>query len=214
MQVTAAPTIDSPLFQVLVTFSEPITWLANTTTAATTTAANASALDAQAAADAAADGATSVSRMVLTNAALLNISMAGPAAALADGGVLTGAASSYRMWLRSWGGAGAGVRVLGAAYQDLGGNRGTRETSLQVVVPGSELLSRAGAVASAATAVSATASALSAAAAVAAAGGAGGAGGSTSLLRSIGHTQFLAMSVSLAVPWLPSEYLQLCAGLE
>lgn len=79
------------------------------------------------------------------------------------------------------------------------------------MVPGSELLTRAGAVASVATAVSAAASALSTAAAAATAGGAGG---STSLLRSIGHTQFLAMSVSLAVPWLPPEYLQLCAGLE
>jgi hypothetical protein len=42
----------------------------------------------------------------------------------------------------------------------------------------------------------------------------GSAGGTTSLLRSIGHTQFLAMSVSLAVPWLPQEFIQLCAGLE
>jgi hypothetical protein len=55
---------------------------------------------------------------------------------------------------------------------------------------------------------------LSAASALSAAAAAATSGGATSLLRSIGHTQFLAMSVSLAVPWLPPEFLQLCAGLE
>jgi hypothetical protein len=82
---------------------------------------------------------------------------------------------------------------------------------VQVAVPGTDLLQRASSVASAATAIAATASALSAAAAATTASGAGGA---TSLLRSVGHTQFLAMSVSLTVPWLPPEYLELCAGLE
>jgi hypothetical protein len=81
----------------------------------------------------------------------------------------------------------------------------------QVVIPGTDLLQRASTIASAATAISATASALSAAAAATSASGAAGA---SSLLRSVGHTQFLAMSVSLAVPWLPPEYIQLCAGLE
>lgn len=90
-------------------------------------------------------------------------------------------------------------------------HRGCLLLSTQVVVPGSDLLERASSIASAATAISATASALSAAAAAATSSGAGGA---TSLLRSVGHTQFLAMSVSLAVPWLPPEYIELCAGLE
>lgn len=78
----------------------------------------------------------------------------------------------------------------------------------QVVIPGTDLLQRAAVIASAATGISATAAALSAVAATTIGSGA------TSMLRSIGHTQFLAMSVSLAVPWLPPEYLQLCAGLE
>jgi hypothetical protein len=38
--------------------------------------------------------------------------------------------------------------------------------------------------------------------------------GTSSLLRSIGHTQFLAMCVSLAVPYLPSEFIKLCQGLQ
>lgn len=78
---------------------------------------------------------------------------------------------------------------------------------LQVSVPGSSSLQRVASAAVAATVLSA-ASALSSAAAAATSSGA------TSLVRSIGHTQFLAMSVSLAVPWLPHEYLQLCDGLE
>jgi hypothetical protein len=30
----------------------------------------------------------------------------------------------------------------------------------------------------------------------------------------MGHTQFLAMSVSLAVPSLPMQYINLCQGLQ
>ncbi|KAF6252266.1 hypothetical protein COO60DRAFT_1704375 [Scenedesmus sp. NREL 46B-D3] len=69
---------------------------------------------------------------------------------------------------------------------------------------------RAADMASTATALSAAASAFGATAAATATG----AGGSTSLIRSLGHTQFLAMSVSMAVPWLPAEYIRLCAGLS
>lgn len=56
--------------------------------------------------------------------------------------------------------------------------------------------------------MSATASALTAVSATATGAG------SSSLLRSVGHTQFLAMAVSLAVPWLPPEFIKLCQGLE
>jgi hypothetical protein len=53
------------------------------------------------------------------------------------------------------------------------------------------------------------------AAAVASVIAAAASGGSTgSLLRSIGHTQFLAMSVSLAVPYLPGDFIKLCEGLQ
>jgi predicted TPR repeat methyltransferase len=81
---------------------------------------------------------------------------------------------------------------------------------LQLVVPGSDLWKRAADMAATATALSAAASAFGATAAATASG----AGGSTSLIRSLGHTQFLAMSVSMAVPWLPAEYIRLCTGLR
>jgi predicted TPR repeat methyltransferase len=81
---------------------------------------------------------------------------------------------------------------------------------LQLVVPGSDLWKRTADMASTATALSAAASAFGATAAATATG----AGGSTSLIRSLGHTQFLAMSVSMAVPWLPAEYIRLCTGLR
>jgi hypothetical protein len=34
------------------------------------------------------------------------------------------------------------------------------------------------------------------------------------VVRSIGHTQFLAMSLSLQVPNIPADYIQLCAGMQ
>jgi hypothetical protein len=80
-----------------------------------------------------------------------------------------------------------------------------------VPIPGSDIWQRAAGMASSATAIATTASVLSVASA---AGGGTASGGSASLLRSMGHTQFLAMSVSLAVPWLPPEYIKLCQGLE
>lgn len=114
--VTAPPTADSPLFEVAASFSEPVWW-----------AADANASDATAT-----GGSSSSGRLVLTNAALLNISVApGAAAALADG-TPSGAASGFRLWLRSQAGAHAAVEVTAAAYQDAGGNRGAANASLQV----------------------------------------------------------------------------------
>lgn len=41
-----------------------------------------------------------------------------------------------------------------------------------------------------------------------------GAGGTSNLVRSFGHTQFLAMSVSLAVPALSPQYVAMCEGFK
>ncbi|WIA37428.1 hypothetical protein OEZ86_014352 [Tetradesmus obliquus] len=130
--------------------------------------------------------------------------------ATTESGQAMGAATEYTMWLQSWAGAGAVLQVTGAAYQDLAGNAGREDKQLALVVPGSDLWKRAADIGSTATALSAAASAFGATAAATATG----AGGSTSLIRSFGHTQFLAMSVSMAVPWLPSEYIRLCTGLS
>jgi hypothetical protein len=79
---------------------------------------------------------------------------------------------------------------------------------VQVLVPGSDLWQKAANLAAGGAALTASASAMSAAAATVSTAG------TTSLLRSVGHTQFLAMSVSLAIPFLPPEYVRLCQGLE
>lgn len=59
-------------------------------------------------------------------------------------------------------------------------------------------------------AASASAAALTSVASAAAVGP----GGSASLVRTLGRTQFLAMSVSMAVPFLPPQYVRLCQGFE
>lgn len=132
MQLDVAPTTQTPVFKLLITFSEPVSWLANATTnspASTPPTEDPTAL--------AGKGGTrpttyTSSRLLLTNAALLNISMvSGTAAVLANGDV-TNAATGFVMWFRSWSGARAVVEVLGAAYQDIAGNRGEQDTSLEV----------------------------------------------------------------------------------
>lgn len=57
-----------------------------------------------------------------------------------------------------------------------------------------------------------TAGQTAAAVSIAAAAAAGASSGS--LIRSLGHTQFLAMCVSLTVPYLPPEFIKLCQGLQ
>lgn len=135
MQLAVPPTADRPAFQLLVTFSEPINWLANTSASAADASATAGG---DAAAVAAADTTStapvtySSSRLLLTNAALINISVVpGTMAVLADG-QSSRAASAFVLWFRSWSGAKTVVEILGPAYQDLGGNRGDQDTALQV----------------------------------------------------------------------------------
>ncbi len=80
----------------------------------------------------------------------------------------------------------------------------------QVVVPAVGLWAGAPAAAAVGTVLAAGSAALASAMGMATTGVVGG--GGTNLMRSVGHTQFLAMSVSLAVPGLPPEYTQLCSG--
>mgnify|MGYP001806699370 CR=1 FL=1 len=133
MQLAVPPTTSLPIFQLLITFSEPISWLANTT--GTDTASTAPG-------DATAVGTLgaavnmpvtySSSRLLLTNAALLNISVVSGTTAVLASGQPTSAASAFVLWFRSWSGAKAAVAILGPAYQDLGGNKGQQDTALQV----------------------------------------------------------------------------------
>jgi len=141
MQVAVAPTADSPFFQVAITFTEPVSWRANTTTSTTT--ANDTVALASAQADSSGNMATGIatyssSRLLLTNAALLNISMVTGSAAVLASGAATNAGSAFVLWFMSWSGARAAVEVLGAAYQDIAGNRGDSDTALQVRKPGSD----------------------------------------------------------------------------
>lgn len=117
IQLDVAPTVQLPIFKLLITFSEPVSWLANSTAPTE---------------DPGTPVTYSSSRLLLTNAALLNISMVpGTAAVLADGDA-TNAASGFLLWFRSWSGARAVVEVMGTAYQDFAGNRGTQDSVYEV----------------------------------------------------------------------------------
>ena len=133
IKLTEAPTTEEPLFKLLITFSEPVSWLANTTTSTTT--ANDTAVLSGTGSDATQMTMTatySSSRLLLTNTALLNISMVAASAAVLASGEATNAGSAFELWFRSWGGAQALVEVLGPAYQDIAGNRGDRDTAYRV----------------------------------------------------------------------------------
>ena len=118
--------------------------------------------------------------------------------------------TTYFAWFASFAGALAEVQVAHDGYLDMSGLIGNKSGSLQVQVPGDAIWQSASMASTSATILTAAATSASTAAAATAVGG----GGSTSLIRSVGHTQFLAMSVSLAVPTMPENYLQLCRGLE
>jgi hypothetical protein len=118
--------------------------------------------------------------------------------------------ANYFAWFASFAGALAEIQVALDGYQDKSGLVGTKSGLLQVQVPGDALWQQASKASAGATILTAAATSASTAAAASAVSG----GGSTSLIRSVGHTQFLAMSVSLAVPAMPENYLQLCRGLE
>lgn len=123
MQLDVAPTVQSPIFKLLIIFSEPVSWLANST---------APTADPAAGAGSSAPATYSRSRLLLTNAALLNISMVPGTAAVLANGAATNAASGFVLWFRSWSGARAVVEVMGSAYQDFAGNRGTQDSMYEV----------------------------------------------------------------------------------
>jgi hypothetical protein len=123
IQLDIAPTVQLPVFKLLISFSEPVSWLANST---------APTEDPTAAAGSNAAVTYSSSRLLLTNAALLNISMVPGTAAVLANGDATNAASGFVLWFRSWSGAKAVVEVMGSAYQDFAGNRGTQDRVYEV----------------------------------------------------------------------------------
>lgn len=77
----------------------------------------------------------SSSRLLLSNTALLNISAVPTSVAVLANGDATSAASSFELWFRSWSGAQAVVEILGAAYQDLGANKGQTDNAFKVGPP-------------------------------------------------------------------------------
>jgi hypothetical protein len=136
LQVAVAATAESPFFQLLVRFSEPVSWLANRTTTSSSSAAGnspAGSTDSTGGSGQQVSSATySSSRLLLTNAALGNISMVAGSAVVLATGEGTNAATAFVLWFKSWGGAEATVEILGAAYQDVAGNKGQQDTALQV----------------------------------------------------------------------------------
>lgn len=115
MQIITPASAESPYFQLLIAFTEPVTWI---TSAPDNTGQG--------------PNAQPTSGVLLTNAALINISIALGSATLEDDGTAASLASSYLVWLKSWSGTKASITVLGAAYQDAVGNSGQQVATLQV----------------------------------------------------------------------------------
>lgn len=121
---------------------------------------------------------------------------------------LQGSGRVYTAKLRAVPGATAVVTVAGMSYTSVaGGGSGVANSTLVVQVPAQAAQTQTTAVASVATAVSAASAAVTVAAASVGSG-------SSNFIRSVGHTQFLAMSVGIAVPALPQQYIALCDGLK
>jgi hypothetical protein len=150
LTLAVRPTADKPQFQLRLSFSEPVSWLADSMTIIPSTTTNSSSSSTSssndapdvndssllATADAAATAPTvatfSSNRLLLTNAVVLNISAVAGTTAVTQSGQATGAATEYTMWLQSWAGAQAAVQVMGAAYQDLAGNPGRNDSMIEV----------------------------------------------------------------------------------
>lgn len=131
------PTASVPDFQLQLNFSEPVNWLADTATAESSSSSSTGSTDTGAATNdsmAAAVTSFSSSHILLTNAALLNISAVPGTLAYLQNGQATGVATAYYVWLRSWSGAMAAIEVQGAAYQDLSGNKGEQDKRYTVSV--------------------------------------------------------------------------------
>jgi hypothetical protein len=137
LTLAVKPAANQPQFQLRLLFSEPVSWLADSVSLAPDSSSSEPAVtDSSTLADAAAAAPTvatfSSSRLLLTNAAVLNISAVAGTMAFKDSGQATGAATEYVMWLQSWAGAHAAVQVMGAAYQDLAGNLGRKDDMIEV----------------------------------------------------------------------------------
>lgn len=140
LSIAVWPTAVFPVFQLLLRFSEPVSWLADgvSSTPANSSSSSSGAAVTDLSALAAASNAAPIvatfssSRLLLTNVAILNISAVPGTMATTESGQAMGAATEYTMWLQSWAGAGAVLQVMGAAYQDLAGNAGREDKQLAV----------------------------------------------------------------------------------
>jgi hypothetical protein len=138
MVLTQAPSATAPSLQLLLNFSEPVQWLVDANVPEGTS--NNVSLSVAAAVNNNSSTAlapqlakTASTRVLLTNAVLLNASIVPASAVTITGGSTTGvAARAYTLWLRALPGTSAVVEVLGAAYQDVAGNRGQEDTRIAV----------------------------------------------------------------------------------
>lgn len=135
LTTAVAPTADSPVFQLLLKFSEPVHWLVDSGTTASSGAspnpAN-STVSVQETVTETTVATFSSSSIMLSNAMLLNITAVPSTMAYLQSGASTGAASAYTMWVQSWAGAVAGVNIKGPAYQDLSSHKGEQDKAIRV----------------------------------------------------------------------------------
>jgi hypothetical protein len=122
-----------------------------------------------------------------------------------------GYALQYQITIWSWPGAFVDVQIEARSYLDMAGHHGLNTSTVQIAMPTLSVWNRMAATSTALT--SATLSIATVSSSVAATA-ASTVGSNVNVLRSFGHTQFLAMSISMAVPALPQQYVALCEGLQ
>lgn len=127
----------------------------------------------------------------------------------------------------------ASVLIPSIAYSDRAGNYGTKDFEFNIWIPETQesFIQQSGSVAVLGTFAATTAMSLTSAGlsiknfvffesvlhcflilGLVSSGSSASGGGN--FVRAIGHTQFLAMCTTLAVPNLPQDFLQLCSGYK
>lgn len=134
MDLAVPPTSDTSWFQLRISFSEPVEWVANTTDPTATPSATPNPASSNTGATTQTVQSTS-SALLLTNAALVNISRVSESVAVLANGDTVNAARVFLLWFGSWSGAQAGVEVLGPAFQDIAGNKGEKGSLITVSCP-------------------------------------------------------------------------------
>ena len=139
-----------------------------------------------------------------------------------------GNGSHFNLKLKGEPGTNASVLLSFATYTDLAGNYGSQDLAILIPVPKSQVSVLSGAESSvilgtmaATTAVSITSAGaqlfssianVTSTTCVVSSGSSAGGGGN--FVRAIGHTQFLAMCTSLAVPNLPNSFVEMSNGYK